>query len=111
MSTNSQVNSSNPFSESGSKLVLQVPKEIKVKLVNSSELINLKIWSILSSFFSNATVGFWVWYCQTENSNQQIIKVMAIVTTLFTLGFICVTLYYNYKLKEETSEIKYTPHN
>jgi len=110
MSSNNTDNSANPFVESGSQMVLQVPKEIKVKLVNSSELNNLKIWSGLASLFSNFAVGFWVWCGQnTKQEVSNFLIVAAILTTAITLLFFCLAFYFNEKLKQETSEISYSP--
>lgn len=103
-------NTSNPFSESGSQMVLQVPKQIKIKLVNSSELSNLKIWSALASFFSNCAVGFWVWFGQNDDPNLcNLLKIFSILLSVITIIFICMSLFFNYKLKQETSEISYSP--
>lgn len=110
MSNTTNNNSSNPFSDSGSQMVLQVPKQIKIKLVNSSELSNLKIWSALASFFSNCSVGFWVWFIQNTDANLcTLLKIFSILLTVVTFIFICMSFYFNHKLKQETSEISYSP--
>jgi len=110
MSNTNQNSSANPFADNASQMVLQVPKQIKIKLVNSSELSNLKIWSGLASFFSNCSVGLWVWFGQ--NSNEEIctfLKVVAILMTVITVIFVGLAFYFNYRLKQETSEIGYSP--
>jgi len=110
MSTTGNNNSSNPSQNSVSQMVLQVPKQIKVKLVNCADLDNLKIWSGLTSFFSNASVGLWVWYGQNANTQiENFILVVAILITITTGIFGFLTFRYNEKLKQETSEISYNP--
>ena len=110
MSNNNTNNSANPFADSGSQMVLQVPKQIKVKLVNSSELSNLKIWSGLASLFSNFAVGFWVWSGQnTTKELTTFLFVIAIIMSVITIIFFCLAFYFNRKLKQETSEISYSP--
>ena len=110
MSNNRTNNSANPYADSGSQMVLQVPKQIKVKLVNSSELGNLKIWSGLASLFSNFAVGFWVWCGQnTKEDLKTFLFVVALIMTAVTIIFFCLAIYFNHKLKQETSEISYAP--
>ena len=101
--------SSNPF-DSGSKLVLSVPKVITVKLVDSSELTNLKLWSFMASLFCNVAVGVWVWYGQnTEEKLKSPLFYFSLIATGITVLFIGVAIYFDFKIRGETQEIIYRP--
>lgn len=107
---NQNKNSSNPSVPSGSNIILEVPKNIKVKLVDASNLSAFKLWNTIASILSNVSVGFWVWFGQ--NTVTQIAPYLKYTSIIITL--LCIISYYicylqNKKMKDESREINYTP--
>lgn len=110
MSTDNE-NSSNP-SERSSKLILQIPAEIKIKLVDASDLNSFKLWSVISSIMTNVVVGFWVWYGQNTNpAIESYLKATTWILTLLCLVSYCICIWQNKKMNKKSMEVIYSPNS
>lgn len=105
----SQKSGSNPLA-GGLNISVSIPESVDIKLVNASALTDFEIWIYISSFLSNAVVGFWISYAQ--NTNQVIDKNLFWNSIVFTVLFsmaIFVAIYKRFQLSKKSK--KYTIQN
>jgi len=71
--------SPNPFAQSAN-VTITVPETVEIRLVDASALADYEIWSIFTSIFSSAVVGFVVAYFQaTVTAEQHLFLITAIL--------------------------------
>jgi hypothetical protein len=78
--------SPNPFAGS-TNVTISVPESVDIRLVDASTLADLAIWSLLTSIFSSAVVGFLVAFVQADpgkGGHHLTIAIVFALTMLFT---------------------------
>lgn len=81
-----QAPTTNPFAQSANILV-SVPENVEVRLVDASALGDYEIWSLISSILSSAVIGFGVAYFQAPDSEKG--SYLAIEIVWLSLLVIC----------------------
>jgi hypothetical protein len=96
----------NPVAD-GLKIMVSIPADIKIKLVDETILNAYEIWAFLAGVTSNFMSGLWVWYGQNTNTNiSTVLLVVAIFISLLFLTFLAVAFSKKQKMKKETKVIE-----
>lgn len=73
------------------------PECVQIELVQANDVKHYEMFGGLASLFSTAASGFWVSYI-TTNPND-VLMVISIVFTIFTIVFYGIAFRYRYKLR------------
>ncbi len=77
--------------ENDTKVILLLPNEIVIKMVQANELKHYEIFTWLTGLFFAAAIGFWTAYMANP---QNALLWSACVFSIFTIVFLVVAVYY-----------------
>jgi heme/copper-type cytochrome/quinol oxidase subunit 3 len=97
--------------EQGVDILVSVPTNIEVKMVDASTLSDYEIWFFSSSSLLSCTVGFVIAYIQAPEDKTQYIKSLLVTSLIFGVLFIfCVIMTFikrhSLKKKGQTINLK-----
>jgi hypothetical protein len=72
-------------------VAIKLPDEISIELVQANEIRHYEIFTMLSTLFSSAAVGFWT---ASFDQNDSVLKWVGGVFSAFTLIFIIFAIHY-----------------
>jgi len=94
----------NPYRYPG-KVIVSIPKEIKIALVDASLLNQYELWSFLTSLFFSAFIGFLVAYCHTDENFRTNLLIMGLVFLIAAVSTGAMVLLKRRKLFQNIQEV------
>lgn len=73
------------------------PECVQIELVQANDVKHYEMFGGFGSLFSTAASGFWVSYITTQPNN--VLKVISLIFTVFTLIFYSIAFRYRYKMR------------
>lgn len=96
----------NNIEEKSASLIVEIPKIIKIKLVQATNLNLYELSHIFLTLFATACIGFWVgYYSAPIDGRDNTLKVIALVFSVFTILFLISTILLRWQLHKNAKSI------